>query len=607
MDDIYFKKVIARGHGKTESSVEFKRGLNIICGPSNTGKTFIFKIFKQVFGSDNKKYANNDDESFIIGNDTGYTDFSLVISKNGDDVILTRKVNSEIISVESYSKFVESGDYSYTSKKGYKLINDALLQIFGVDPFKLPKNKDGTAAYFSLKFLNYLFFADEGRIDEGKQILLAKSNKYNATTQSMANLLYLIYDMDFSRFLKNEDLDKVKLRRGAVRKYISAKLEYNENEIKRLKSKLKEFSVVENDSSEIQKRLDSVRNTIDVKYKEITNLVGIIKVLNDKIESDGMLIDRLESLSIQYKSDLERLNFIVAGKDELDKNETEHECPYCHSKIHEEKEQINLSEIEYEANYAIHNLNDVSETLSSLLKEHDKDEKELEANKRKLSNVNQVINKLVDERVQLETSLKQFDELIEFQKRIKYLQDDNEKLEKDLSEVSGQLRVDREDFIPTEYFQPSFYRLMTENIKEIMQYCGDRRYVSAEFDEDTFDISIRGESKSANNGKGFRAFLNSVTLLSFRKFLDEKGKHQLPVYVIDSPLNNLDVGNMDKDNIKNNFFKYLIHASNYGQMIIIENTNNFTITEELKEMANIVEFTRGTKEGRYGFLLDYQD
>ena len=607
MDDIYFKKVIARGHGKTESSVEFKRGLNIICGPSNTGKTFIFKIFKQVFGSDNKKYANNDDESFIIGNDTGYTDFSLVISKNGDDVILTRKVNSEIISVESYSKFVESGDYSYTSKKGYKLINDALLQIFGVDPFKLPKNKDGTAAYFSLKFLNYLFFADEGRIDEGKQILLAKNNKYNATTQSMANLLYLIYDMDFSRFLKNEDLDKVKLRRGAVRKYISAKLEYNENEIKRLKSKLKEFSVVENDSSEIQKRLDSVRNTIDVKYKEITNLVGIIKVLNDKIESDGMLIDRLESLSIQYKSDLERLNFIVAGKDELDKNETEHECPYCHSKIHEEKEQINLSEIEYEANYAIHNLNDVSETLSSLLKEHDKDEKELEANKRKLSNVNQVINKLVDERVQLETSLKQFDELIEFQKRIKYLQDDNEKLEKDLSEVSGQLRVDREDFIPTEYFQPSFYRLMTENIKEIMQYCGDRRYVSAEFDEDTFDISIRGESKSANNGKGFRAFLNSVTLLSFRKFLDEKGKHQLPVYVIDSPLNNLDVGNMDKDNIKNNFFKYLIHASNYGQMIIIENTNNFTITEELKEMANIVEFTRGTKEGRYGFLLDYQD
>lgn len=607
MDDIYFKKVIARGHGKTESSVEFKRGLNIICGPSNTGKTLIFKIFKQVFGSDNKKYANNDDEPFIIENDTGYTDFSLVISKNGDDVILTRKVDSEIISVESHSKFVESGDYSYTSKKGYKLINDALLQIFDVDPFKLPKNKDGTAVNFSLKFLDYLFLADEGRIDEGKQILLAKSNKYNATTQSMANLLYLIYDMDFSRFLKNEDLDKVKLRRGAVRKYINAKLEYNENEIKSLKSKLKEFSVVENDSSEIQKKLDSVRNAVDSKYKESTNLEGIIKTLSDKIESDGMLIDRLESLSIQYKSDLERLNFIVAGKDELDKNEAEHECPYCHSKIHEEKEQISLSEIEHEANYAIHNLNDVSETLSNLLKEHEKDEKELEANKKKLLETNQAINKLVEERLQLEKSLKQFDELIECQKRIKYLQDDNEKLEKDLLEVSGQIKVDREDFVPTEYFQSSFYRLMTENIKGIMQYCGDRRYISAEFDEDTFDISIRGQSKSANNGKGFRAFVNSVTLLSFRKLLDEKGRHQLPVYVIDSPLKNLDVGELNKENIKDMFFKYLIEASYTGQMIIIENTNNFTMTEELRQNANVIEFTHGTKEGRYGFLLDHHD
>lgn len=607
MDDIYFKKVIARGAGKRESSIELTKGLNIICGPSNTGKTLIFKIFKQVFGADNKKYTNNDDEPFIIENDTGYTDFSLVISKNGDDVILTRKVDSETISVESHSPYVESGVFAYTNKKGYRPINDVLLQIFNVDPFKLPQKKDGTAVYFSLKFLDYLFLADEGRIDEGSQILLAKSKKYNPTTQSMANLLYLIYDLDFSRFLKNEDLDKVKLRRGAVRKYINTKLEYNESEIKSLKSKLKEFSVVENDSSEIQKKLDSVRNAVDSKYKESTNLEGIIKTLSDKIESDGMLIDRLESLSIQYKSDLERLNFIIAGKDELDKNETEHECPYCHSKIHEEKEQISLSEIEYEANYAIHNLNDVSETLSNLLKEHDNDGKELEINKKKLSEANQAINKLVEERFQLERTLRQFDELIECQKRIEYLQDDNKKLEKDLSEVSGQLKVDREDFVPTDYFQSSFYRLMTKNIKEIMQYCGDRRYVSAEFDEDTFDISIHGQSKSANNGKGFRAFVNSVTLLSFRKFLDEKGKHQLPVYVIDSPLKNLDVGDLDKANIKDSFFKYLIEASRNGQMIIIENTNNFTMTEELRQNANVIEFTHGTKEGRYGFLFDYHD
>ena len=60
MDNIYFKKVIARGIGKRESIVDFTNGLNIICGPSNTGKTLIFKVMKQVFGSDNRRNESNE-------------------------------------------------------------------------------------------------------------------------------------------------------------------------------------------------------------------------------------------------------------------------------------------------------------------------------------------------------------------------------------------------------------------------------------------------------------------------------------------------------------------------------------------------------------------
>lgn len=607
MDDIYFKKVIACGAGKRESSIELTKGLNIICGPSNTGKTLIFKIFKQVFGADNKKYTNNDDEPFIIENDTGYTDFSLVISKNGNDVILTRTIDSETISVESHSPYVESGVFSYTNKKGYRPINDVLLQIFNIDPFKLPQKKDGTAVYFSLKFLDYLFLADEGRIDEGSQILLAKSKKYSPTTQSMANLLYLLYGMDFSNYLKDEDIDKLKLKRGAVRKYISDKITDNENEIKKLEKKLQEFSAIKDDSDSVQTELEKVRNEIDAKYKECANLEGVIKTLAEKIESDGMLIERLESLSIQYKSDLERLNFIASGKDELDKNEDEHECPYCHSRIHEEKEQINLVEVQSEVNAAMRNLNDVSETLFEIYKEHEEDLNELKTQKDNLLGVRQTVSVLVSKRSRLEYTLKKFDEFIECQKRIEYLKNDNKLLKEDLSNMSVQIKVKKDDFIPTEHFHSSFFQTMTENIKGIMKFCGDTRYMAAEFDRASFDISIRGQSKSANNGKGFRSFVNSVTLLAFRKFLDEKGKHQLPVYVIDSPLKNLDVGNLEKENIKDMFFRYLLDASRSGQLIIIENANNFTMTDELRENANIIEFTHDDNMGRYGFLLDYRD
>lgn len=607
MDDIYFRKVIARGIGKRESSVELSRGLNIICGPSNTGKTLIFKVFKQVFGAENKKGLKNDDEPFIIENDTGYTDFSLVISKNGDDVMLTRKIDSDIISVESNSPYVESGDYAYTTKRGYKLINEALLQIFNVEPFKLPSKKDGTPTSFSLKFLDYLFLADEERIDKGSQILLFHSQKYDSTTQSQANLLYLLYDLDFSHFLKNEDTEKATIRRGAVRKYINARIESNQKEISSLEKKLKELPMVESDSNVLQSELDKIREKIDGKYKESSDLEGSIRELSEKMESDGMLIGRLESLSSQYTSDLERLNFIISGKDDLDSNEEEHECPYCHSRIREEKGQVSIEEFKNEAKSALNNLNDVSETLSDLLKENKEDEKKHKAYQEKLSEVGLDIGKLSKERENLESTLRRFDELIECQKRIKYLQNDNENLEKDLFEISGQVKVKREEFKPSELFQASFFQAMTTNIRGIMGYCGDQRYISTEFDRASFDISVRGQSKSANNGKGYRSFLNSVTLLSFRKFLDEKGKHRLPVYVLDSPLKNLDVGVLDRDNIKDRFFRYLTEASRLGQLIIIENTNNFTMTDELRQNANVIEFTHGAKEGRYGFLLDHHD
>ncbi len=605
--NVYFKKIIANGPNKIESSIELSKGLNIICGPSNTGKTLIFKIFKLLFGSSNKKGTNNDDALFIIENDSGYTDFSLVISKNNDNIILSRNINSDIIHVESQSIDVDSGDYSYTAKKGYKIINDALLQIFNINPFKVPTTKDGSSTFFSLKFLDYLFFADEDRIDKAYQILLYKSSRYNSISHSFANLLYLIYDMDFTPFLRESDENKIKTSKNALEKYIDKKIDDNESEIASLKNKLNILLPNEDNSDIIQKKLNEVRITINKKYEETYKLEKIINSLNKKIESDEILIDRLESLSIQYKSDIERLNFIATGTDEFDINMCEHECPYCHSRIHENTICINPDDLKNEVKSAIDNLNDVSNTLHTLITEHNFDEEKIKSYKCEVFNIEQSIFNLINERKHLEQSLKNLDEVLECKKRIKYLSENNNLLQKDLFEISNQTKNERIDFVPTEYFTPFFYQKMTQNIKDIMRFCNDTRYTTAEFSKQEFDVSIRGQSKSANNGKGFRSFLNSITLLSFKKFLDQYGKHQLPIYVIDSPLKNLDIGELDEDNIKDNFFKYLIEASNNCQIIIMENTNNFTLTEELRKKANIIEFTRNLKPGRYGFLLDYHD
>lgn len=47
-------KLIMVGKGKKDASLEFGSGLNVISGPSDTGKTFIFQSLDYVFGGRNK-------------------------------------------------------------------------------------------------------------------------------------------------------------------------------------------------------------------------------------------------------------------------------------------------------------------------------------------------------------------------------------------------------------------------------------------------------------------------------------------------------------------------------------------------------------------------
>jgi AAA15 family ATPase/GTPase len=48
----YIEKIIVTGSGKTDSIIELSSGVNIIYGPSNTGKTYIVKCIDYMFGSE---------------------------------------------------------------------------------------------------------------------------------------------------------------------------------------------------------------------------------------------------------------------------------------------------------------------------------------------------------------------------------------------------------------------------------------------------------------------------------------------------------------------------------------------------------------------------
>lgn len=55
MSKFFIKSLIISGKNKRTSTLNFDEGLNIIYGPSNTGKTYVLKCIDFVFGSKNKE------------------------------------------------------------------------------------------------------------------------------------------------------------------------------------------------------------------------------------------------------------------------------------------------------------------------------------------------------------------------------------------------------------------------------------------------------------------------------------------------------------------------------------------------------------------------
>ena len=63
MSKFYIESIIAHGSGKTDAVVSFGKGLNIIQGYSDTGKTCVVKCIDYIFGSSENPFDKN---TFIL-------------------------------------------------------------------------------------------------------------------------------------------------------------------------------------------------------------------------------------------------------------------------------------------------------------------------------------------------------------------------------------------------------------------------------------------------------------------------------------------------------------------------------------------------------------
>ena len=190
---------------------------------------------------------------------------------------------------------------------------------------------------------------------------------------------------------------------------------------------------------------------------------------------------------------------------------------------------------------------------------------------------------------------------LELESKLAAIQQIATTLGSDLENADKDEKQDNE-FKPRDYFDDSFFNQMSLLMETVLKqsYPG---YLTSSFDKERFDIEINSKPKR-NEGKGYRAFLNTLVSLDLRKYMLKNAKFSPSFIVIDSPILSLrqpPKAERISDGMKETLFEFMDkEIDNLGQVIIIENE----IPEIDYKNANIISFSGDKKEGRYGFLYE---
>jgi len=142
-------KLTATGPSDKISTIEFGKKATIIAGPSDTGKTCIFKCIDFVLG------AKNDEDHAPFDEEDEYTTVNLLIDTSYGQMSLTREQGSNKTQVSCDNQSIENGEYLLNANKNNpKTINSLMLKILGLrEDLSIPKNKEGEPETFTWRSL----------------------------------------------------------------------------------------------------------------------------------------------------------------------------------------------------------------------------------------------------------------------------------------------------------------------------------------------------------------------------------------------------------------------------------------------------------------------
>lgn len=604
MNEFYITKVLAKGNGKTDSFVELQPELNLIQGRSNTGKTCIIKCIDFCFGGKNKPF----DDSL------GYTTIELSLHTPKGNIQITRSFGKNkvdvVTDVPGYDNCTYDLKFNPKKKEPAPILGDLLLASIGIEDGQyIYKNKYFDTQKMSWRtILPLLLFSVTDIVKENSII---EPTQGTEKTAFLSSLLLLINGKEFAEVDAKTKKEIRVARKKAVEEYVNKKISAASEKKKALEEQLVLFDGVDVEQ-QMQEIIDSIKATeakiltATAKSKEI---LGQIIELQEQAAECNLLQGRYAILRGQYVSDIKRLSFIVNGEVEMQKVEHNTICPFCDGKIPAKSKKSYIESAQAELHRITSQMNGLIETEKELSTEKEEISIELE----KLEKQRDDIEKMIQEDLQPKAdSLKKMHEdyrvYIQIQHELSVIADFATSWETDLRELPNEEESESE-YHPKELFDKEFQERIDKLLKDALTECRFPNLTTARLNLSSFDVEINGRKKQNFNGQGYTSFLNSIVAMSFRQYLAKYAVYDPGLLVIDTPLLGLDQGISDisPESMRASLYTYFTNHQNCGQIILLDNIKDVPDIDFESSETNVITFTKGLEEGRYGFLIDVTD
>lgn len=581
----FVKKLELIGTTVDTVSIKFEKGLNIIYGSSDTGKTFIFQCINFMLGGSGLPKPIPEAEKY---------EFCLleIETYKNEKYILKRSLKGGDFNL--IDGFENSRELKASNQSNNETISSFLLNICNMSEKKIRKNAKGISQNLYFQNLKKFFAIDEVRIVTEESILT--SGQYIEKTFDKNTLKYLISNVDDGSVIQTLEDESVEYRKGKIELY---------NElISQLTNDLQDTEY-----EKIDEQIDRLDYTIE-NYKE-TYLSSKAELNSFDLEKDILvkeifsqesilisnleLLKRSELLKKQYSSDITRLKATLEVGQHLEsaKNSS---CPICDSDI---VEVINIPGLTIATNAEIAKIELLLQELEASQAIYKIEVKGIEhklfADKKHLEEVIiKIQSELKDYIDDISVNIKTFSDKKHELSRIKTLK---EKLE-DYAIKRDVINIpDKKTNNSDSSYEDLTAALMAPIVEEIESILHEINFDNPinpkiAFSETLLDFVVATKNRK-DYGKGYRAILYASFVIALLQFFRNK-PFQIGLVLIDSPLNPYKPDEKKDDgvvpnNLADNFYRYLYNNVKNEQVILIENT---PLPDDLKVNVNHYEFTR---------------